>query len=56
MIDKERVPAARVLELPNFLEERAFNHVSVEVHSARRRSWGVPHGPSLSAQWHVSRL
>jgi glycosyltransferase involved in cell wall biosynthesis len=42
LIDKERVPAARVLELPNFLEERAFNHVPVEVRSARRRSWGVP--------------
>jgi L-malate glycosyltransferase len=44
LIDKERVPAARVLELPNFLEERAFNHVPIEVRSARRRSWGVPQG------------
>ena len=44
LIDKERVPAARVLELPNFLEERAFNHVPVEVRSARRRSWGVAQG------------
>jgi glycosyltransferase involved in cell wall biosynthesis len=44
MIDTERVPAARVLELPNFLEELAFNHVPVEVRSARRRSWGVPLG------------
>jgi glycosyltransferase involved in cell wall biosynthesis len=44
LIDKERVPAARVLELPNFLEERAFNHVPLEVRSARRRSWGVPQG------------
>ena len=42
LIDEERVPAARVLELPNFLEERAFNHVPLEVRSARRRSWGVP--------------
>ena len=44
LIDKERVPPARVLELPNFLEERAFSHVPVEVRSARRRSWGVPQG------------
>src|SRR5579863_2764160 len=44
LIDKEHVPPARVLELPNFLEERAFNHVSAEVRSARRRSWGVPEG------------
>jgi glycosyltransferase involved in cell wall biosynthesis len=42
LIEKERVPAARVLELPNFLEERAFNHVALELRSARRRSWGVP--------------
>jgi glycosyltransferase involved in cell wall biosynthesis len=42
--DKERVPPARVLELPNFLEERAFNHVPVEVRSARRHNWGVPPG------------
>jgi glycosyltransferase involved in cell wall biosynthesis len=44
LIEKEHVPAARVLELPNFLEERAFNHVPVEVRGARRRSWGVPQG------------
>jgi len=44
LIDKERVPAARALHLPNFLEERAFNHVPVAVRTARRRSWGVPQG------------
>ena len=44
MIEKERVPAARVVELPNFLEERAFHHVAAEVRSARRHAWGVPHG------------
>jgi glycosyltransferase involved in cell wall biosynthesis len=32
------------LELPNFLEERAFDHVPIEVRSARRRSWGIPQG------------
>jgi glycosyltransferase involved in cell wall biosynthesis len=42
MIDTERVPAARVVELPNFLEERAFHHVAAEERTARRRSWGVP--------------
>jgi glycosyltransferase involved in cell wall biosynthesis len=47
LIDKERVPPARVLELPNFLEERAFNHVPVEVRSAKRRGWGVPQGAFL---------
>ena len=44
MIDSERVPAARVVELPNFLEERAFHHVAAELRSARRHSWGIPHG------------
>jgi glycosyltransferase involved in cell wall biosynthesis len=44
MIDTDRVPAVRVVELPNFLEERAFHHVAAEVRSARRHSWGVPQG------------
>ncbi len=44
MIDSERVPAARVVELPNFLEERAFHHVAAEERSAWRHSWGVPQG------------
>jgi len=44
MIDRERVPAARVVELPNFLEERAFHHVAAEVRRARRNSWGIPQG------------
>src|SRR5215469_2827831 len=42
MIDTERVPAERVVELPNFLEERAFQRVAGELRSARRRRWGVP--------------
>jgi glycosyltransferase involved in cell wall biosynthesis len=44
MIDAERVPAARIVELPNFLEERAFHHVAAELRSARRHGWGVPPG------------
>jgi glycosyltransferase involved in cell wall biosynthesis len=44
MIDKERVRAARVLELPNFLQKRAFHRVASEPRNARRRSWGVPPG------------
>ena len=47
MIETERVPAARVVELPNFLEERAFHHVAVKLRSARRLSWGVPQGAFL---------
>jgi glycosyltransferase involved in cell wall biosynthesis len=44
LTDKERVPAERVLELPNFLEERAFSHVPVEVRRTRQRNWGIPQG------------
>jgi len=44
MIDTEHVPATRVFELPNFLEERAFHHVAAELRSARRHGWGVPQG------------
>jgi glycosyltransferase involved in cell wall biosynthesis len=42
LVDKEGLPAARVIELPNFLEEGAFRPVPAEVRSARLRSWGVP--------------
>jgi glycosyltransferase involved in cell wall biosynthesis len=42
LVDNERVPATRVIELPNFVGERAFRPVSAEVRSARLRSWGVP--------------
>jgi glycosyltransferase involved in cell wall biosynthesis len=42
LVEAERVPAARVVELPNFLEERAFHRLPLEVRRARRDSWGVP--------------
>ena len=44
LTDEERVPAARVLEMPNFLEERAFNQIPIEVRNDRRHSWGIPEG------------
>jgi L-malate glycosyltransferase len=44
LMSQEGVPATRVIELPNFLEERAFRRVSAEVRNARLRSWGVPQG------------
>jgi L-malate glycosyltransferase len=44
LVDRERVPAARVVELPNFLEEHAFRHLSAEARAERRRSWGIPPG------------
>jgi glycosyltransferase involved in cell wall biosynthesis len=44
LVEQEGVPATRVVELPNFLEERAFRRMAVEVRSARRHSWGIPQG------------
>jgi glycosyltransferase involved in cell wall biosynthesis len=44
LAEKEGVPRARIVELPNFLEERAFRRVTAEEHRARRRSWGIPTG------------
>src|SRR5262249_49236339 len=44
LVEQERVPATRVVELPNFLEERAFRRLTAEARSARLRSWGVPQG------------
>jgi glycosyltransferase involved in cell wall biosynthesis len=44
LVDQERVPAARVVELPNFLEERAFRRLTAEARDARLRGWGVPQG------------
>jgi glycosyltransferase involved in cell wall biosynthesis len=42
LVSEEGVPATRVVELPNLLEERAFHPLVPEARSARRRSWGVP--------------
>jgi glycosyltransferase involved in cell wall biosynthesis len=44
MVSEERVPATRVVEMPNFVEEHAFQRLPAEARSARRRSWGVPAG------------
>jgi glycosyltransferase involved in cell wall biosynthesis len=42
MVSEERVPAMRVVEVPNFIEEAAFHRLPPQARSARRRSWGVP--------------
>lgn len=54
LIERERVAVHRVVELPNFLEERAFRRVDDESRSARRRSWGVP--PEAFVVGTVARL
>lgn len=54
LADEEGVPTRRILELPNFLDERAFRRVAEDVRSARRRSWGVP--PEAFVVGTVARL
>ena len=44
LVDQERVSPGRVVELPNFLQERAFRQPAAEQRNARLRSWGVPPG------------
>ncbi len=42
LASEERVPARKIVELPNFLEETAFQPVAAELRQAQRREWGVP--------------
>lgn len=44
LADEERVPLHKIVELPNFLEERAFQRVDPEARLARRKEWGIPEG------------
>src|SRR5580658_5809643 len=54
LVAQEGVPATRVIELPNFLEERAFRRLDAEARAAQRRQWGVPHGAFVAGA--VARL
>jgi glycosyltransferase involved in cell wall biosynthesis len=54
LVAQEGVPARRVIELPNFLEERAFRRLDAETRAAQRRQWGVPHGAFVAGA--VARL
>ncbi len=44
LTESEGVPPPRVVEMPNFLEERAFLRVTPEARESRLRGWGVPPG------------
>jgi glycosyltransferase involved in cell wall biosynthesis len=54
MVAKDGVPATRVIELPNFVEERAFRRLDAETRSAQRCQWGVPRGAFVAGA--VARL
>jgi glycosyltransferase involved in cell wall biosynthesis len=42
LTEREGVASSRVLELPNFLDECAFEEVERGARTTRRESWGVP--------------
>ncbi len=42
LVEREGVPPARVVEMPNFLDERAFLRVTPEARATRLQEWGVP--------------
>jgi glycosyltransferase involved in cell wall biosynthesis len=39
---EEGVPRKKIVEIPNFLTESAFELVGEAVHAAQRRAWGLP--------------
>src|SRR5439155_7985249 len=41
---EEGVPRRKIVEIPNFLAENAFDAVDEAVRVAQRRSWGLPDG------------
>jgi len=42
LVREEGVPQAKIAEIPNFLEERAFELVDQASRIAQRQAWGVP--------------
>jgi len=42
LIDEENVPSKKVVEIPNFLSNEAFNNVSQATAVAQRIEWGIP--------------
>ena len=51
---EEHVPVGKVLEIPNFLEERAFRLLPEQELKAQRQAWGVP--PDAFTVGTVARL
>ena len=47
LIEEERLPRKKIVEIPNFLDDRAFAPVLDDRRSAQRSSWGVPAGAYL---------
>jgi glycosyltransferase involved in cell wall biosynthesis len=41
---EEKVPREKIVEIPNFLAEKAFRHEDETSHVAQRRAWGLPDG------------
>lgn len=54
LMEKDRVPLHKIIEIPNFVEARAFHRVGPDEHAARRREWGIPDGAFVAGM--VARL
>jgi glycosyltransferase involved in cell wall biosynthesis len=44
LLAREEVPQRKIVEIPNFLEENAFEGMNEEARVAQRRAWGLPDG------------
>lgn len=42
LANEERVSRSKIVEVPNFLSQHAFENVGAEKRMAQRRAWGVP--------------
>ena len=54
LAEDERVPPHKIIEIPNFLEERAFQRVDPAARTVQRRQWGIPEGAFVAGV--VARL
>jgi glycosyltransferase involved in cell wall biosynthesis len=54
LAEDERVPPHKIIEIPNFLEERAFQRVDPAARAVQRRQWGIPEGAFVAGV--VARL
>ncbi len=54
LANDERIPLHKIIEIPNFLEERAFYRLSSEARAAQRRLWGIAEGAFVAGT--VARL
>lgn len=47
LMEEDHVPRRKIFELPNFIDDVAFQRVESEVRAAQRKQWGIPDGAFL---------